>query len=66
MSTEFNELLSIQHGDKAQIWIIGTRDQVLHLINECYVKRLTNDRSKFSPIFPAPFVKGLYMAVLER
>ena len=31
MSTEFNELLPIQHGDKAQLWIVGTREQVTHL-----------------------------------
>jgi len=33
MTTEFNELLPVPHGDKAQVWIVGTRDQVTHLIN---------------------------------
>jgi hypothetical protein len=26
-----------------QIWLIGTKEQVKHLINECYVKRLSTD-----------------------
>ncbi len=80
MSTEFNELLPTcrdeqpptefsghkGHGDKTQIWIIGTREQVLHTINEFYVKRIANDRVKFTPIVPAPFAAGKYMTVLER
>ncbi len=80
MSTEFNELLPIfpeeqppteflgrqGHGDKTQIWIIGTREQVLHTINEFYVKRIANDRVKFTPIVPAPFAAGKYMTMLER
>ena len=37
MTTEFKELLSVSAEDKAQIWIIGTREQVNQLINECYV-----------------------------
>ncbi len=69
MSTEFNELLSPlgdkSHTDKSQIWIIGTREQVLHTINEFYVKRIANDRVKFTPIIPAPF-EGKYMSVLIR
>ena len=40
MSTEFNELLSVPHGDKAQVWIVGTRDQIIHLMNEFYVKKI--------------------------
>jgi hypothetical protein len=66
MTTELNQLLPVQHGEKAQIWIIGTRDQVIHLINEFYVKQIANDRVKFTPIVPAPFAKGKYMTVLER
>ncbi len=66
MTTEFNELLSDHPADRPQIWIIGTRDQVNHLINECYVKRLTDDRAKFSPIMPSPFASGKYMTVLVR
>ncbi len=80
MSTEFNELLPVcreeqpptefssskDHGDKTQIWIIGTREQVLHTINEFYVKQIANDRVKFTPIVPAPFAAGKYMTVLER
>ncbi|HEY9630458.1 MAG TPA: hypothetical protein V6C84_24450 [Coleofasciculaceae cyanobacterium] len=65
MTTEFNELLPDASGDRPQFWIIGTRDQVNHLINECYVKRLTTDRARFTPIFPAPFAMGKYMTVLE-
>jgi hypothetical protein len=66
MTTELNQLLPGSHGEKAQIWIIGTRDQVKHLINEFYVKQIANDRIKFTPIVPAPFAKGKYMTVLER
>ncbi len=65
MSTEFNELLKVSHTDKSQIWIIGTREQVLHTINEFYVKRIATDRVKFTPIIPAPF-EGKYMSVLVR
>ena len=39
MTTEFNGLLPVTHGDKAQVWIVGSWDQVLHLINEFYVKK---------------------------
>ncbi|MCY7285790.1 MAG: hypothetical protein LH679_20635 [Cyanobacteria bacterium CAN_BIN43] len=66
MSTEFNELLPIQHGDKAQVWIVGTREQVTHLINEFYVKKIASDRASFTPIIPAPFAAGKYMSVLVR
>ncbi|MBI4783620.1 MAG: hypothetical protein HY785_20240 [Oscillatoriophycideae cyanobacterium NC_groundwater_1537_Pr4_S-0.65um_50_18] len=66
MTTEFNELLPTSLGDRPQFWIIGTRDQVMHLINECYVKGLTDDRAKFTPIIPLPFANGKYMTVLVR
>ncbi|NJR37707.1 MAG: hypothetical protein HC781_01320 [Leptolyngbyaceae cyanobacterium CSU_1_4] len=66
MTSEFNELLSIAHGDKAQVWLIGTRDQVTHLITEFYVKRIASDRLHFTPIIPAPFASGKYMSVLVR
>ena len=66
MNTEFNELLSLSHDEKPQIWIIGTRDQVLHIMNELYVKRVVADRDQFSPIVPAPFERGKYMALLVR
>ena len=66
MTTEFNELLSVPHGDKAQVWIVGTRDQVPHLINEFYVKKIASDRVNFTPIVPAPFASGKYMSVLVR
>jgi len=66
MTTEFNQLLPTHPADRPQVWIIGTRDQVNHLINECYVKGLTDDRAKFTPIIPFPFASGKYMAVLVR
>jgi hypothetical protein len=66
MNAELNDLLPVSGGDKAQVWIIGTREQVLHLINECYVKKLASDRAKFTPIIPAPFAAGKYMSVLVR
>ena len=34
MTTEFNQLLPTHPADRPQLWIIGTRDQVNHLINE--------------------------------
>ncbi|GAB4385502.1 MAG: hypothetical protein Kow00121_50500 [Elainellaceae cyanobacterium] len=52
--------------ERAQIWIIGTRDQVVYLINECYVRKLATDRANFTPIIPAPFAAGKYMTVLVR
>jgi len=66
MNTEFNELLPVQTDDRAQVWIIGTRDQVIHMMNEFYVKRIANDRVQFTPIIPTPFATGKYMTVLVR
>jgi len=66
MSTEFNELLSHPHGDRTQIWIVGSREQVNHTINEMYVKEMTADRSQFSPLLPVPFAPGKFMSVLLR
>jgi hypothetical protein len=75
MSTEFNELLPDWAGndsagnsesEKAQIWIIGTREQVQHTINECYVRRLATDRAQFTPVFPFPFSSGKFMSILVR
>ena len=66
MTTEFNELLPDSAEDKAQIWIIGSREQVNQLINECYVRKLASDRVKFTPIVPAPFAVGKFMSVLVR
>jgi len=66
MNTEFNELLPVQTDDRAQVWIIGTRDQVIHMMNEFYVKRIATDRVQFTPIIPTPFATGKYMTVLVR
>jgi hypothetical protein len=66
MTSEFNELLPVSPAEKAQIWLIGDRDQVAHLIDELYVRRVTTDRTKFTPIVPAPFAEGKYMSVLVR
>jgi len=66
MNAEFNELLPVQTDDRAQVWIIGTRDQVIHLMNEFYIKRIANDRVQFTPIIPTPFANGKYMTVLVR
>ncbi|MBW4465454.1 MAG: hypothetical protein KME07_08435 [Pegethrix bostrychoides GSE-TBD4-15B] len=65
MSTEFNERLPEPLGEQAQIWIVGTREQVNHIISEMYVRQLITDRSQFSPMVPAP-VQGKYMSVLLR
>lgn len=61
----FNELLPVQTGDKAQSWIIGTREQVIHLINEFYVK-IAIDRVQFTPLIPVPFDREKYITVLKR
>ncbi|MFM7425458.1 MAG: hypothetical protein ACKO7W_10780 [Elainella sp.] len=75
MSTEFNELLPDSPGpnlpgdgssERAQIWIIGTKEHVQHTINECYVRRLATDRSQFTPVFPFPFSSGKFMSILVR
>ena len=66
MSTEFNELLPNPYGDRAQIWIVGSCEQVLHLINELYVKKVATDRIQFSPVIPVPAVSGKYMSVFMR
>ena len=66
MTTELNELLPVSPAEKPQVWIIGSRDQVNHLINEFYVKQIANDRAKFTPVVPAPFAAGKYMSVLVR
>ena len=52
--TEFNELLQYPAGNSLQIWIVGSREEVLHTINEFYVRRLATDRSQFGPMIPAP------------
>jgi hypothetical protein len=66
MTSELNELLNGSDDDKVQIWIIGTRDQVIHQINEFCARRFVTDRGKFSPLLPSPFDKGKYMTVLIR
>ncbi|HEY9631694.1 MAG TPA: hypothetical protein V6C84_30755 [Coleofasciculaceae cyanobacterium] len=66
MMTKFNELLPSQPTDRSQIWIIGTRDQVIDLLNELYAKRLTEDPAKYIPILPAPFVSGKYITVIVQ
>jgi hypothetical protein len=66
MPTAFVELLPTSSTDKPQIWIIVSRDQVNHIINEFCVKQVTNNRAKFTSIIPAPFSVGKYMVVLVR
>jgi hypothetical protein len=66
MSTEFNELLSNSDGERAQVWIVGSREQVNHIISEMYVKQIVSERSQFSLLVPAPFAQGKYMSVLLR
>jgi hypothetical protein len=66
MTSEFNELLPVASDEQVQVWIIGTRDQVVFTMNEFYVRRLASDRVQFTPIIPAPFATGKYMTVLVR
>jgi hypothetical protein len=65
MSPE-QKTLPYLRGEKAQIWIIGDREQVQHTINALYVCNFVTDRALFSPIFAAPFHPGKFMSVLER
>ncbi len=66
ITSEFNELLPESLGDRAQIWIVGTREQVNHIISEMYVRKMITDRSEFSPMVSSPFAPGKYMSVLLR
>jgi hypothetical protein len=66
MSTEFNELLQNPNANQPQIWVVGSREQVNHIINEFYVKRVITDRNQFSPMIPAPLAPGQYMTLLLR
>ncbi len=66
MTSEFNELLSESLGERAQVWIVGTREQVNHIISEMYVKEMITDRRQFSPLVPVPFAPGKFMSVLLR
>ncbi|MBW4467148.1 MAG: hypothetical protein KME07_17115 [Pegethrix bostrychoides GSE-TBD4-15B] len=66
MSTEFNERLREPLGEQAQIWIVGTREQVNHIISEMYVRQMITDRGQFSLLVPAPFAQGKFMSVLLR
>ncbi len=71
MTSEFNELLpdfgdDDLQGERVQILIIGSREQVQHQINDFCVKRVIRDRSEFSPVLPAPFASGKWMAMLLR
>jgi hypothetical protein len=64
--TTFNELLTRSADVKGQIWLIGTKDEVERLINECYVKRLARDQVQFSAIIPMPNNPGKFLSVLIR
>ncbi len=76
MSTESNELLHCSDGNQPggnqphdhnpQIWVVGSRNQIIHIINEFYVKKVVTDRSQFSPLIPAPLAPGQYMTLLMR
>ncbi len=66
MTSEFNELLPESLGERAQVWIVGTREQVNHIISEMYVNQLITDRHQFSPMVPVPFAPGKFMSVLLR
>ncbi len=66
MTSEFNELLPESLGDRAQVWIVGTREQVNHIISEMYVRQMIMERSEFSPMVPVPVAPGKFMSVLLR
>ncbi|MBF2049889.1 MAG: hypothetical protein IGS54_21400 [Elainella sp. C42_A2020_010] len=46
--------------------LLVARDQLIHQINEFYVKRIATDRSRFTPLIPAPFGRDKYMTMLIR
>ena len=66
MTTEFTQALPDTSDDRAQVWIIGTREQVVHMMNEFYVRKIATDRVKFTPIIPTPFAPSKFMTVLVR
>jgi hypothetical protein len=70
MTSEFNRLLSDSFGDpggdKLRVWLIGSREQVSHAIDEFTVKQITHDRGRFTPIVPFPLLAGKYMSILVR
>ncbi|WNZ23830.1 hypothetical protein HJG54_13840 [Leptolyngbya sp. NK1-12] len=47
-----------------QIWIIDTKDQLIHQINEFYVQQIAADRSRFTLLIPAPCGRDKYMTML--
>lgn len=63
---ELERLLEEWPDDEVQIWMIGRRDRVKQTINELYAKRFVLDRLQFSPLIPALFIPGKWMAVLVR
>ncbi|MBW4656136.1 MAG: hypothetical protein KME20_24315 [Kaiparowitsia implicata GSE-PSE-MK54-09C] len=67
MSSEIKALVRSHQGNsRLQIWIVGSPDQVIHAMNELYVKKVATDRAQFTPIIPAPFSEGKFMSVLTR
>jgi hypothetical protein len=74
MSSEFNELLSSYSDERTPIWVVGTRQQAEHFMNELYVKGVVSIdeactniyHAHFSPIVPAPFTTGNYLVIVAR
>jgi hypothetical protein len=66
MCTEFNELLSVFASERAQIWIVGTREQVIQVMNELCVKQVAPDRALFMPLVPLVRLPGKFATKLER
>jgi hypothetical protein len=66
MTTEFNDLLSAFASERMQIWLVGTRDQVIYGMNELYVKQVAPDRALFIPLIPLIRLPGKFATKLER
>jgi hypothetical protein len=67
MTSECNEQLPVfndspteTQSDWVQIWIIRSREQVTHQMNEFYVRKMTND------FFRKHFVSGLNLPPSSR
>lgn len=64
MTTEFNELLLAFASERMQIWLVGTRPQVVHGMNELYVKQVAPDRALFIPLIPLVWMPGKFATKL--
>ena len=66
MTADLNRLLPVSMRQRPQLWAIGSREEVNHMINELCASGFAPDRARFTPIVPMPFAEGRYMSILMR